>query len=202
MPGRTQAALSEGAHEIRSDIEREVFELEQSGALGARFTSFCGKLVGLWGRLCLVLNYLDPSDVHFVVSRDTALRASTLLFKSVVPSAARVYAATGGAGADIEATRSVAGYILTKQKTGILASDLAHNVRSCRGQPLDHVQRVVSPLVAGGWLTPEKEWNTFAWEVSQGVHSQFADRRQSEAVRRAKIRDIITGKLHADANVE
>jgi hypothetical protein len=202
VPGRTQAVLSEGAHEVRADIEREVFELEQSGALGARFASFCGKLVGLWGRLCLVLNYLDPSDVHFVVSRDTALRASTLLFKSVVPSAARVYAATGGAGADIEATRSVAGYILTKQKARVLASDLAHNVRACRGQPLDHVQRVVSPLVAGGWLTPEKEWNTFAWEVSPDVHSQFAGRAQTEAARRAKIRDIITGRLHADADAE
>jgi hypothetical protein len=193
VPGGTQAVLSDGAHEIREDVERKVFDLEQNGALGARFASFCGKLVGMWGRLCLVLSYLDPSDVQFVVSRETALRASTLLFKSVVPSAARVYAATGGAGADVEATKAVGGYILTKQKQRILASDLAHNVRACRGQPLDHVQRVVSPLVAGGWLTPEKEWNTFAWQVAPDVHQQFAARAQSEAARRATIRDIITG---------
>ena len=38
-------------------IEQRVFDLEQSDVLGARFASFCGKLVGTWGRLCLVLNY-------------------------------------------------------------------------------------------------------------------------------------------------
>ena len=95
----------------------------------ARFASFCGKLVGIWGRLCLVLNYLDPAHTHFIVPQRTAERAATLLFQSVIPCAARVYAATGGAGADIEATRSVAGYILTKHKDRVLASDLAHNVR-------------------------------------------------------------------------
>ena len=146
VPGATRAELSEAAHGVRADIERQVFDLEQSDVLGARFASFCGKLAGLWGRLCLVLNYLDPADTHFIVPLKTAERAASLLFQSVIPCAARVYAATGGAGADAEATRSVAGYILTKQKDRVLASDLAHNVRACRGQPLDNVQRVVSPL--------------------------------------------------------
>jgi hypothetical protein len=195
VPGATRVELSEPAHGLRADIERRIFDLEQTDVLGARFASFCGKLVGIWGRLCLVLNYLDPGDAHFIVPLKTAERAATLLFQSVIPCAARVYAATGGAGADIEATRSVAGYILTKQKARVLASDLAHNVRACRGQPLDHVQRVVSPLVAGGWLTPEKDWNPYAWKVSADVHSQFEARTHSEAVRRAAIRDVITGKI-------
>ena len=109
VPGGTQANLSEPAHDVRAEIEKRVFDLEQGEVLGARFSSFCGKLVGMWGRLCLVLNYLDPSEgAPFIVSRETAERATTLLFKSVIPCAARVYAATGGAGADIEATRSVA----------------------------------------------------------------------------------------------
>jgi hypothetical protein len=125
----TQAALSEGAHEVRADIEQQIFDLEQSNVLGARFASFCGKLGGMWGRLCLVLNYLDPSEgAHFIVSRETAERASRLVFGGIIPSAARVYASTGGAGADIEATRAVAGFILTKRKDRVLASDLAHNV--------------------------------------------------------------------------
>jgi hypothetical protein len=76
----------------------------------------------------------------------------------------------------------------------VLASDLAHNVRACRGQPLDHVQRVVSPLVAGGWLTPEKDWNPVAWKVAPGVHAQFEARARSEASRRAAIRDVLTGR--------
>ena len=49
----------------------------------------CGKLVGLWGRLCLVLNYLDPPDTHFIVPLKTAERAGALLFQSVIPCAAR-----------------------------------------------------------------------------------------------------------------
>jgi hypothetical protein len=197
VPGETQAALSDGAHEVRAGIEQQIFDLEQSDILGARFASFCGKLVGMWGRLCLVLNYLGkpPDDKeHFIISRETALRASTLILQSVIPCAARVYAATGGAGADIEATRSVAGYILTKQKSRVLASDLAHNVRACRAQPLDHVQRVVSPLVAGGWLVPEKDWNPFAWKVAPDVHVLFEKRARTEALRRAAIRDVLTGR--------
>jgi hypothetical protein len=147
--GEVQVELCNAGYELRKEIEARVFELEQTEVLGARFASFCGKLVGLWGRLCLVLNYLDPSPfAHFIVPLETAERAATLLFQSVIPCAARVYAATGGSGADIEATRSVGGYILTKQKDRVLASDLAHNVRACRGQPLEHVQRVVSPLCA------------------------------------------------------
>jgi Protein of unknown function (DUF3987) len=102
IPRATRVELCDAAHALRENIERQVFDLEQSDVLGARFASFCGKLVGLWGRLCLVLNYLDPPDTHFIVPLKTAERAGALLFQSVIPCAARVYAATGGAGADIE----------------------------------------------------------------------------------------------------
>jgi hypothetical protein len=198
IKGPITAQLCNSAHEIRAEVQRKVFELEQRDVLGARFASFCGKLVGLWGRLCLVLNYLDPpdGDTHFIIPQRTAKRATELLFQSVIPSAARVYAATGGAGADSEATRSVAGYILVKEKNRVLASDLARSVRACRGQPLEIVQKVVSPLVAGGWLIPEKDWNPFAWKVDQAVHGYFEARRKTEDIRRAAIRNIITGNAN------
>jgi hypothetical protein len=202
VPGATRVELSEGAHEVRADIEQRVFDLEQSDVLGARFASFCGKLVGTWGRLCLVLNYLDPAPVHFIVPQRTAERAATLLFQSVIPCAARIYAATGAAGADIEATRSVAGYILTKQKTRVLASEVARDVRVCRAQPLDQIQRILSPLVAGGWLTPGKDWNPSAWIVAPGVHEQFAAQRERENARRSAIRDVITGTRESGDEAE
>jgi Protein of unknown function (DUF3987) len=203
VPSGVQASLSEPAHDVRGEIEKRVFDLEQGDVLGARFASFCGKLVGMWGRLCLVLNYLDPSEgAPFVVSRETAERATALLFKSVIPCAARVYAATGGAGADIEATRSVAGYILTKQKARVLASELTRDVRACRAQPLDQVQRIVSPLVAGGWLAPEKDWNPSLWTVAPGIHTQFKGRAETEATRRAAIRAVLTSAADADTIAE
>ena len=92
----------------------------------------------------------------------------------MLPSAARVYTATGGGGNDIEATRSVASYILAKHKTRVLASDLTRNVRVCRGQTLKQVQDLVSPLVAGGWLIPEDIHFTSMWAVDPGVHAEFA----------------------------
>jgi hypothetical protein len=88
----------------------------------------------------------------------------------------------------------VAGYILTKHKARVLASELAHNVRACRGQPLDQVQRVVSPLVAGGWLVPEKDYNPSLWIVPDGVHAFFAARAVSEGERRAAMRRMVTGE--------
>jgi hypothetical protein len=200
VPGNVRAELSKPAYAIRNHVEDRLFELEQSGVLGARFASFVGKLAGYWGRLCLVLNYLEPDGLaSFIVSEATAARAQTLLFESVLPCAARVYAATGGAGADVEATRAVAGYILTKRKERVLASDLSHNVRACRGQPLDVVQRVVSPLVAGGWVAPEKEFNPYAWVVAPQVHEQFENRAQKESARRAAVRRLISGKERVDA---
>ncbi len=187
-----QIELSQPAHAIRHEIEQRLFEIEQSEALGARFASFVGKLHGLWGRLCLVLNFVDPAaDAPFIIRRETAESASNLIFGSVLPNAARVYAAMGGAGADVEATRSVAGYLLTKQKLRVIASDLAHNVRACRGAPLEEVQRILSPLVAGGWLTPEREFNPMAWAVNPAVHVQFAERAKQEAARRATLRQML-----------
>lgn len=200
---KARVQLSEPAQAVRRDVAERLFEIEQSEALGAAFSAFCGKLHGLWGRLCLVLSQIDPDPVSFIVPERIALAATTLLFKCVLPHAARVYASMGGAGGNIEATRSVAGYILTKRKDRVLASDLAHNVRACRGQPLEDVRRVVSPLVAGGWLAPEHEFNPTAWTVHPHVHQRFAARAEQEEVRRAAVRAlIVTGRGADDAEAE
>jgi hypothetical protein len=199
---KTRVQLSEAAQAVRKDVATRIFKIEQSEALGAAFSAFCGKLHGLWGRLCLVLSQIDPEPVSFVVPERTALAATTLLFGSILSNAARVYASMGGAGANIEATRSVAAYILTKGKIRIVTSDLTNNVRACRGQPLADVQRVVSPLVAGGWLTPEQEFNPTAWTVHPYVHARFAARAEQEATRRATIRALIVGSGRDDAHVE
>ncbi len=185
--------FSNGAHAIRTEVEKRAFELEKSEVLGARFASFCGKLHGLFGRLALVLACVDPQPAPYVVSEHTAEAARTLVFDSVLPNAARVYAATGGAGANEEATRAIAGYLLVKKAQRVLASDLTSNVRVCRGHTLEDVQRFLSPLVAGGWLTPEREFNPTAWKVSAAVHERFAARASEESNRREAARRMITG---------
>jgi len=188
--------LSAAAQAIRLDVEKRAFELEQGEALGARFASFCGKMHGLWGRLALVLTLLDPEPgAPFIVPERTAIAARTLIFDSVLPNAARIYAATGGAGADNEATKTIAGFLLVKGVARVLASDLTRNVRVCRGLAVEEVQKLVSPLVAGGWLTPEREFNPTAWAVASTVHEQFTARAAQEAIRRREVRRLIVGDV-------
>src|SRR6185369_4132883 len=115
-----------------------------------------------------------------IVSGETAAMARALLFRSIIPNAARVYTAMGGAGGDMEATQSIAGYILTKQLDRVLMSDLTRNDRVCRGRSIAEVQKLVSPLEAGGWLQPKREFNATTWKVAAQVHVYFADRARRE----------------------
>jgi hypothetical protein len=185
--------LSDAAHETREAIQKRLHALEQAEVLGGRFTGFVGKLVGIWGRLCLVLHMIHDSSTS-LVSGQTAGMARALLFRSVIPNAARVYTAMGGAGGEMEATQSIAGYILTKQLDRVLMSDLTRNVRVCRGRSIADVQKLVSPLEAGGWLQPEREYNATSWRVAAQVHVFFAERARKETNRRALVRSLITGE--------
>jgi hypothetical protein len=184
--------LSSDAHAIREEVQRRTHAMEQADVLGARFTGFIGKLTGLWGRISLVLHLLGD-NAFGDVSGETARMARDLVFQSALPNAARVYAAMGGAGGDIEATRSIAGYILTKRLQRIVMSDLTANVRVCRHKATEDIRKLISPLEAGGWLMPEKEFNPNAWLVNDAVHTFFTERTQREILRRAMVRALITG---------
>jgi len=193
IPAHTTVSLCEAAHTIRERVAIRAFDLEQSGVLGPRFVGFCGKLTGLWGRITLVLHLMTEPESQ-VVREETAESARILVFRSVLPNAARVYTAMGGAGADLEATQSIAGYILTKKLRRIIASDLTSNVRVCRHRSIEDVRKLLSPLEAGGWIRPEKEFNPTSWLVTDHVHTQFAAQAEKETARRAAVRRLITGE--------
>jgi uncharacterized protein HemY len=54
------------------------------------------------------------------------------------------------------------------------------------------VQKLVSPLVAGGWLAPEKDHGgNNAWMINPKVHDLFAARAAKEAKRREQTRALI-----------
>ena len=187
-----RAVLTAEARAERERMERKVFELEQSDALGGAFSSFLGKLHGLWGRLCLVLHAATRDADAETVEGHTARQASRLVFDFIIPSAARVYVAMGAGAGRADPTRDVAGYILTKKLDRLLASDLTRNVRCARGAGLAEVQKLVSPLVAGGWLAPEKDHGgNNAWMVNPQVHDLFAARAAREAQRREHTRALI-----------
>jgi hypothetical protein len=188
----TRLHLSDEAHTIREDVQKRIYAMEQSEVLGARFVGFVGKLTGLWGRLTMVLHLIsEPSSE--IVRPETAAAARTLLFRSVLPNAARIYTAMGGAGADVEATQSIAGYILTKGLRRIVMSDLTRNVRVCRHKTQEDVRRLLSPLEAGGWLMPEKDFAPMSWLVADQAHTQFEAQARKESIRRNAVRALITG---------
>lgn len=190
--GSRTIRLSDQAHEIREDIQRHIHRLEQAEVLGTRFVGFVGKMAGLWGRLAMVF-HLTGADPNGEVSEATARAARTVLLKSILPNAGRVYMAMGAAGGDIEATQSIAGYILTRRLDRIRMSDLISNVRVCRHRGADDIRKLLSPLQAGGWLLPEKEYNPTAWGVSEYVHVKFTERAVRETHRRAMVSALIRG---------
>ena len=194
------AVLSDEAMGERQAVERRLHQMEQADPLGGAFTSFIGKLHGLWGRIALVLHAASRAPERGVmverIDLVTAQRATRLVFEFIVPSAARVYVAMGGGAGKGEPVKDVAGYILTKKLDRLLASDLTRNVRCARGLGLVEVQRLVSPLVAGGWLAPEKDHGgNNAWIVNAAVHEQFAARAEREAARRAAVRSLLVDSL-------
>jgi hypothetical protein len=190
---RCTVQLSSEAHQIRDDVQRRMHRLELAEVLGARFTGFIGKMVGLWGRLTLVFHMVSENPRGDVTGA-TANAARSLLLRSVLPNAARVYTAMGAAGGDIEATQSIAGYILTKRMERIVLSDLTSNVRVCRHRSVEDIRKLLSPLEAGGWLLPEKDFNPTSWLINGSVHTFFAGRAEKETERRNMVRAIITGE--------
>lgn len=186
------AALSEAAHEIRNQLEDEIFALERAEPLGSRFAAFTGKLPGIFGRLALVLSYIDRSGLGYVVDERAAIRARSLIMNCVIPHAARVYMTMEAKG-NGDGIESIAGYILTKKLNRLVISDLTTNVRHCRKMDVASVHRMVSPLVSGGWLSPEADTPVNkAWLVNPLVHTKFEARAATETARRAAVRSIIT----------
>ena len=199
MPAAPAAALCNAAYDIREQLEHDLFALEQSEPFGPKFSSFVGKLPGIWGRLALVLSHVDSAGLGYVVSERAAQSARTLITQCIIPHAARVYTTIGTASAGLETMQSIAGYILSKKLSRVLISDLTSNVRECRRMPVANVVQAVSPLISGGWLTPETERaNNRAWQVNPAVHTKFEARAAQEIARRTAAREILTGGSEGD----
>lgn len=198
-PGGARVHLSPEARAVRARVEAELAKIEADEPLGAPFATFCGKLPGVWGRLALTLHYVAGMGAAGDVSEATAEAARTLMLKSVLPNAFAVYAAMSrGDGADAEATRAIAGYILAKRKTRVLSSELMRDVWICRGKPLPVIQKMVQTLDGGGWLATEipNARNPKAWAVNPEVHRIFADRAAEETARRDAAHQRIAGSVN------
>jgi hypothetical protein len=196
VPAGSRMMLSEPSHAVRERIANELFELERAEPLGGKFASFVGKLTGIWGRLALVLSQLEPEGLAWHVIHERAAEAARVLVtKCVLPNASRVYMTIGDQKRGLEDTQTIAGYILAKRVDRLLASDLGRKVRGTfRNLGLIEINKLLSPMVVGGWLMPEVDTpGNKVWRVNPSVHSSFSNRAQLEAKRRIDQRALLHG---------
>jgi hypothetical protein len=177
--------LADDAVTPMEELRRHLFDLEHNaGGIADAFQAFVGKLAGMAGSLALIMTLTgeEPADrVPAAVVDDVA----KLVKDFILPHAFEFYSAsTGGA----ERLRTLASWILTSGKTRILQSDLTTKVWDFRGKTVWEVNQGVSPLIAGGWLTPEQQGPVAkAWIVNPQVHAQFANRAADEERRKTII---------------
>ena len=110
--------LSAGAIEVRERIERRMHDLTRIAPYGNKFATYCGKLTGLFGRLCLVLHMIDPqwdTNDDFMadaVGLSTALTAE-LLMDFAYQNALTIYQTIESAGEGDRTMKSIARYIVS-----------------------------------------------------------------------------------------
>ena len=179
--------LSDEAVKLMEQLRRDLFDLEQAaGGIAGGFQAFVGKLAGVAGTLALILTLAAEGEIpSSTIGPAVVDDVATLIKVFVLPHAFEFY---GAYDPGSERLRTLASWILTGGKTRIVPSDLTTNVRDCRGLGIWEINQRMSPLVAGGWLTPDQpgplaRW----WTVNPEVRQQFAARAGAEERRKAAV---------------
>ena len=178
--------LSDEAVKLMEQLRRDLFDLEQNaGGINGGFQAFVGKLAGVAGSLALILTLAAEPEPSTMIGPAAVEDVAVLVTQFLLPHAFEFYTSGASGG---EHLRALASWILTSGKTRIVPSDLTTNVRDCRGLGIWDVNQRMSPLVAGGWVTPEQPGPMArGWTVNPGVHKQFAARAADEERRKAAV---------------
>lgn len=189
IPGGKVFKLTDMAHEIRERVEEYLDGWTQNDTLGGGFQQFCGKLKGLWGRLALVLGLIENPNAEKIDEK--AAEAAACLIENLIKHAARFYTWLGGSGR-MDDTRQVAGYLLAHPKSRILLSELSRDSTVCKGRSHEDILKTLSPLITGGWLSPETDHpRPRAFSINQAIYTQFAARAVQETERRLQVWNAI-----------
>jgi hypothetical protein len=203
-----QFTLDDEALTYLGEVRRRLFDLEQvSGGLADGFESFVGKLPGIVGSLALILHLIDLPEAAMAtvqdmlrdeVSLDTIQKAGRIVFDFLIPHAAAFYR-TAENMAEGDRLQRLASYILTSGLTRFVASDFTSNLWHLRGLPLPELNKQISMLVAGGWLTPEAKregkdqrpstnpWMPHAWVLNPEVPLVMRERADAENRRKTEL---------------
>jgi hypothetical protein len=183
-----QLFLSDEACARMEELRRRLHEIEQAaGGLAEGFQGFVGKLPGVAGNLALILTLVANRNAG-EVSAGTIGNVATIIEDFILPHAHEFYAGS----AVSEPLQRLTSWILTSGKDRIVPSDLTVNVRDLRGSGLWDLNQKLSPLIAGGWLTPEEPGPTArAWTVNSAVHELFRTRAEEEERRKAAMAKLM-----------
>jgi hypothetical protein len=122
------------------------------------------------------------------VDQDTVDSVARLVREFILPHAFEFYRTNETA----DRLRRLASWILTSRHDRIVASDLTRNIADLRGLTLLELNDRVSPLVAGGWLTPaDRTPACRSWTVTAQVRDQFVERTRQEEARKAAVAELM-----------
>ena len=97
------------------------------------------------------------------------------------------YRTAESSGSHGDRLRKLASWILTNGQTRFVISDLTSNVVDFRGLTPFEVNERVSPLEAGGWITPNIRGGLArSWTVDPNLFTRFADRIKIEEARKSE----------------
>jgi hypothetical protein len=184
----TTAAL-----EVMDELQACLFNLEQVGeAVSDGFEGFIGKLATYAGVFTIILHLADnpKQAVENFIGRELVQKVDRLVRDFLLRHAWEFYSVGEG---ETERLRRLASYILTCGRDRLRLTDITSGVRECRGRTVIKINQQVSPLVAGGWLSPAEQGPACrAWDVNRaGIDARFAERARIEEERKLAIRQLI-----------
>ena len=192
--GETYTTTPTGADLIRL-TERDGADFASITDFGPGFPGFCNKLHGTHARVALILHLLNKPE-QLVIPEETVACARRLVRRHLLRHARDFYSTVPGSS--VATLRDIGGWLLTKAKPRILASDLTHGVKACRALGSREIGNVLDPFVTGGWIDPESDFpSNRSWLLHPDVRPSFTERTESERERRADIRSRI-GRMDAD----
>jgi hypothetical protein len=196
--GRLPLVFSDEAQALRSRLEKEHLGMMTTfETINRKIASHIGKYDGLFGRLCIIFHCIEhvtqcpEKPLEEVIQLDTAERASRFLHRFLRRHALAFYTNVAGLTDDHDIITDVAGYILAKKEEKVSLRTLARGTRAMRRLTRFEGQQIFEQMVAYGWLEelPSRADST-TWQVNPLAHTLFADRAESERIRReqAQIR--------------
>jgi hypothetical protein len=188
---------TDSAIDTMAELQQHIFKLEGvGGALPEGFEGFVGKLAGTAGALTIILHLInEPAKaMKNFVGKTVVENVRKLVMNFLLPHAYQFYCIQTG---ENDRLRKVAAYILLSGLGRLRLSDLTTNVRDCRGKTVQEVNQKISPLVAGGWLTPTDPGPACrSWTVNrQAIDQQFAARMASERQNRTAFVQLLRTRV-------